>query len=220
MPRSSPPFVTDCRRRPAEHPLTDPEQISAILQARPPVLLEAVDCSPAAVAMILSPGASGLEVLFIERSAHPRDPWSGNLAFPGGRRDPEDRSLQAAAERETREEIGLELDHSNLLGRLDDIVGAYLPVLVAGFVYSLPNKPQLHLNHEVRRGFWFPLAELGDPKRHLSTSLEWHGQPRQIRGIRLDNRSPLLWGITYRLVIQFLARLGVINPELLEVSDD
>lgn len=220
MPPFWPTPVTDRGQSPAESPLSEPDRISAILRVRPPILLEAAGRSPAAVAMILGPGDSGLEVLFIERAAHPQDPWSGNLAFPGGRRDPGDPSLQSAAERETREEIGLGLDETSLLGRLDDIIGAYLPVLVAGFVYSLPEQPRLRLNHEVRRSLWFPLAELANPVRHVSSRLEWHGHPRQVRGIRLESGAPLLWGITYRLVIQFLDRLGWIDSGLVGISDD
>ena len=49
------------------------------------------------------------EVLFIKRTSRTRDPWSGDIALPGGRRDPEDIDDLATAIRETREEVGLDL---------------------------------------------------------------------------------------------------------------
>ncbi|MGB5283894.1 MAG: NUDIX domain-containing protein, partial [Polyangiales bacterium] len=63
----------------------------------------------AAVAMLLREGASGPEVFFIRRAEHPRDPWSGHMAFPGGRRDAGDATLLDTAMRETREEVGVDL---------------------------------------------------------------------------------------------------------------
>ena len=49
------------------------------------------------------------EILFIRRAARQGDRWTGHVAFPGGKRDPDDASDRAAAERETREEVGLDL---------------------------------------------------------------------------------------------------------------
>ena len=54
----------------------------------------------AAVSMILKAGSSSPEVLFIIRAKHDRDPWSGNIAFPGGRLNQKSESPQQAAERE------------------------------------------------------------------------------------------------------------------------
>jgi 8-oxo-dGTP pyrophosphatase MutT (NUDIX family) len=195
-------------------------QIRRILQARDPVVVQRSSHQPASVAMILLQDSSELEVLFIERAPHPNDPWSGNLAFPGGRVDPDDADSRATAERECREEIGLDLSRVEWLGRLDDIVGAYLPVTVSCFVYQLPELPELSLNHEVTRVFQYPIAELCNPSRHTRTELIWQGRKRHIQGIRLADNTPLLWGITYRLVIQLLSRLDKLDPALLAIKDD
>ena len=63
----------------------------------------------AAVAMLLRQTQAGPEVFFIRRAEHPRDPWSGHMAFPGGRQHAEDSSLLDTAIRETLEEVGLDL---------------------------------------------------------------------------------------------------------------
>lgn len=49
------------------------------------------------------------EVLFIKRAGRAGDRWSGHTALPGGKRDPQDADDVAAAIRETREEVGLDL---------------------------------------------------------------------------------------------------------------
>jgi 8-oxo-dGTP pyrophosphatase MutT (NUDIX family) len=194
--------------------------IRQTLQSRAPKVACDPLHRPAAVAMILLQGDPGLEVLFIERAPHPHDPWSGNLAFPGGRVDPDDADVQATAERECREEIGLDLAHAEHLGRLDDIIGAHLPVRISCFVYLLAKLPELTLNHEVTRAFHFPLDELYNPSRHTRSELFWQGRKRPIQGIRLTENTPLLWGITYRLVTQLLSRLNQLDPALLAIKDD
>ena len=76
----------------------------------------------AAVAAVLRPGSNGPEVLLIRRAEHPNDPWSGHMAFPGGREDPCDADLFGTAVRETLEEVALDLTtNAALLGTLDDL---------------------------------------------------------------------------------------------------
>ncbi len=163
----------------------------------------------AAVALILTGTPKELSILFIERAHHPQDPWSGNLAFPGGRIDPADSGPQQAAQRETLEEIGLDLTRAEYLGQLDDIAGAYLAVTVSCFVYFLPETGPLKPNHEIGHIFHFPLCELSNPGRHQRVTIEWQGKPRQVDAINLlGPLRPLLWGITYRLVTQFIRLLA------------
>jgi 8-oxo-dGTP pyrophosphatase MutT (NUDIX family) len=117
-----------------------------------------------------------VEVLFIKRAASPLDPWSGNTAFPGGKRNATDRDDVATAIREAYEEIGLDLSDARrflLLGRLDD-----RPVTSQGRVrsgYSLsplvwaqvvPATPQLTLQpSEVAGARWVRLAHVADRRR-------------------------------------------------------
>jgi 8-oxo-dGTP pyrophosphatase MutT (NUDIX family) len=195
---------------PPPAPSENIDRIRQRLRAQPAKLIDDPSRGQAAVALILHPTEQGTEVLFIERALHQQDPWSGNLAFPGGRIDSTDFSARQAAERETLEEIGLDLTQNVYLGQLDDITGAYLPVRVSCFVYSLNHgkRPSFRLNHEVRDLFFFPLAELSNPLRHIEADIDWDHKIINSPAIDLLGPDrPLLWGITYRLNCQFLQRI-------------
>ncbi len=159
----------------------------------------------ASVAMILHQGADDLEILFIQRAAHELDPWSGHIAFPGGKLEEGERECQAAR-RETYEEIGIDLEQERYLGRLSDIFGANLPVRVSCCLFGV-DRERFHpvLNEEVRDLFWVSLSDLRDPERHLQSSVAFEEKRFEVPAIRfpIDDK-PVLWGITYRLVMQFL----------------
>jgi 8-oxo-dGTP pyrophosphatase MutT (NUDIX family) len=159
----------------------------------------------AAVAMVLRQGKSGLELLFIQRALYDNDPWSGNIAFPGGKVQAGEGPRQAA-ERETAEEIGLDLSDARYLGQMPVVRGSHLPVQVSCFVYWLNgSRPQLELNGEVQDTYWADLDELDDPERRLIAPVRFSGEEFEVPAIRLPwPGSPVLWGLTYRLVMHFL----------------
>jgi 8-oxo-dGTP pyrophosphatase MutT (NUDIX family) len=162
--------------------------------------------SPTAVALLLRVESDGPSVLFIERAFNEHDPWSGNIGFPGGRMDAGDSDLRHTAERETMEEIGISLVDAERLGRLPDIVGANLPVRVACFVYFLKSVGPLDLNAEVNDAFWVPLSVLTDPARQLKAKVTFAGKTLEAAAIKLPlPDKAVLWGITYRLTLQFIA---------------
>ncbi|MFO7577325.1 MAG: CoA pyrophosphatase [Pelovirga sp.] len=185
-------------------------QIRDGLRQRPPSLLPEEGLHRAAVAMLLRPAPQGTEVLFIRRAEHELDPWSGDLAFPGGRIDLTDAGPRAAAERETREEIGLSLTPADYLGRSDDLAGAYLSIHISCFVYRLPDPHAFVLNGEVVDLFWVPLATLLDPQRNRRQCFHYRGAGREHPVIDLPEWSERpLWGITYRLLQNFLGRFDL-----------
>ena len=140
--------------------------IAAALTAHRPAERPVNDRGHAAVALLLREGVCSPEVLFIIRATHDRDPWSGNIGFPGGRLDHNGESPRQAAERETFEELSLDLGQARHLGRLDDLYGAIMPVLVSCFVYQLQGPAELQPNHEIDTAFWCPLIKLLEPERH------------------------------------------------------
>ncbi len=166
-----------------------------------------------AVALVIRRGQEGPELLFIERATHEDDPWSGNIGFPGGKQENNDADLRQTAERETLEELGLDLQRAEAVGRLSDIVGAHLPVRVTCFVYILHDLPHLTLNGEIRDVFWVPLALLCEEARQVSAEVRFAGEALQAPAILLPHaEKPVLWGITFRLVRQFLEILGCPIP--------
>ncbi|GFE56824.1 coenzyme A pyrophosphatase [Geobacter sp. AOG1] len=163
----------------------------------------------AAVALVIREGTDGPEVLFIERASRPGDPWSGDLGFPGGKVEAGDDGPREAAEREAREELDLDLGQARYIGRLTDIVGAHLPVRVSCFVYGAGPIGPFSFSDEVRDAFWVPLAELVAPTRHIIAPVRFGADTFERPSIRLPAAGkPVLWGITYRLVMQFLEIVG------------
>lgn len=165
----------------------------------------------AAVALVLRERAGELEALFIRRAEWDGDPWSGDLAFPGGRIDPEDRgSPRRAAERETLEELDLDLSRARRLGRVSDVLGRAHSIRVSCFVYGVAGDPPLRPNYEIREAFWSPACHFTDPGRQLRREFQYRERPIVMPAIRLleDERAPLLWGITYKLLEAFMRVIG------------
>jgi 8-oxo-dGTP pyrophosphatase MutT (NUDIX family) len=188
------------------------EDVRDVLARHQPVTREAP--ARAAVAVVLRPERSGADVLLIERARKAGDPWSGHMAFPGGRQDPEDPSPRATAERETLEEVGLDLAGAELLGRLDDLEGrqAGRPVglAISAFVYGVPDPPRLVPNEEeVESAFWVPLEHLLASERHVDYRFEHELGSLTMPGIRVGDAEPhVVWGLTYRFLETFFELLG------------
>jgi 8-oxo-dGTP pyrophosphatase MutT (NUDIX family) len=192
-------------------------EIRSGLARHAPATVPSEGLRQAAVAMVLREAARGPEVLFIERAEREGDPWSGHMAFPGGRFDPGDADLRHAAERETREEVGLELAGAEPLGRLDDLQGhraAGVPsIMIAAFVYHLPETPPLRLNHEVQDVFWFPLQGLHEATRHVEHPLGAR-LGRSMPGIEVGQPGRhVVWGLTYRFLEVFFEIVGRPLPD-------
>jgi 8-oxo-dGTP pyrophosphatase MutT (NUDIX family) len=191
------------------------EQVRAALALREPTRIEDPARPRAAVAVVLRADAGEPEVLLIERARHPLDPWSGHMAFPGGRVDPGDPHPRGAAERETAEEVGLSLVGAEVLGQLDDIEGRHggrtLRLVISAFVYHLPRAPgELVLNHEVESALWFPLRSLVDPAHHVEYPTPNGGYPGILVG---EPDRHVVWGLTYRFLEILFDSLGRPLPD-------
>ena len=215
-------------RDPRIPPLLTVEDIrSALGRRRPPDPEPAPPFTPewrnASVAMALAGEGDRLEACFILRTVRDGDPWSGQVALPGGRAEPGDADAAAVAERETFEEIGLRLTRNQCLGALP-----VQPLYRIGprgslspFVYHLgPDFTRggaaawrATLNHEVSEAFWVPLGHLFDPR--AATSIEWErpGRAETVHpGIDFEGR--VIWGLTLRVLGTFADLVGKRLPAL------
>jgi 8-oxo-dGTP pyrophosphatase MutT (NUDIX family) len=182
--------------------LTD---IERALAEHTPALLTVQGATHAAVSLVINAGPSGLRILFIERAVDDRDPWSGHISFPGGKVENGDGGPRETAERETMEEIGLDLHKARCLGRLSDISGARIPVLVSCFVYHIQEDGPFDLSDEVQDAFWVSLDYLMDSSNHGEKRVRFDGATLPYPGIDLPQQGkPALWGLTYRLVTDFI----------------
>ena len=164
----------------------------------------------AAVALIIRDVADGPTVLMIQRATFAGDPWSGQIALPGGRRETGDASLEATAIRETREETGVDLAaHGRILGRLDELQPStpVLPAIaIAPYVALYDGDARLTLSAEVHDAFWVPMAELADAANGSDVELENRGARRTFPAFRHGEH--VVWGLTERILRQFRARLA------------
>jgi 8-oxo-dGTP pyrophosphatase MutT (NUDIX family) len=159
----------------------------------------------AAVAAVLRApeGGGDAELLLIRRAERAGDPWSGHMALPGGRREASDVDLFAAAVRETREEVGLDLAaHGSRIGRLPDLHatarGARIPMLVAPFVVAVREAPALKLNEEVAEALWTPLGPLARAEASGTFPYMHEGQRLELPCLRVGGH--VVWGMTYRML--------------------
>lgn len=157
----------------------------------------------AAVAAILRDSSRGPELLFIRRAEHPNDPWSGHMAFPGGREEPGDTNLLATAVRETREEVALDLQRAGkLLGQLDELPavarGRRTGLTISPFVFEVTGETALVQNYEVAEIVWAPLEPMFRGEHATTFPYEIAGQQMQFPAHNLEGR--LVWGLTHRML--------------------
>ncbi len=164
----------------------------------------------AAVALIFRDAAAeGLELLFIRRAEHERDPWSGHMGFPGGRAEPGDASHDATAVRETFEETGLDLARDGeRLGALDDVQamarGRPVDLVIAPRVFRLRERHEGAPSLEVVSLHWLALDRLLDPSSRSTFTYSHEGHLLELPCLRIQEL--VIWGLTYRM-FQSLAGL-------------
>ena len=191
------------------HP--DIARIARRLRERPgAVVVPERAARQAAVALVLRAVEAGrLELLMIQRAEREGDPWSGHVALPGGRHEPQDRDLRDTAVRETLEETGIDVDAvGRILGTLDDLhprTPVLPPILVRPYVGIVAPDVPILPSEEVAAAFWVPLDELRESARWIETVVP-------VRGARLSvtafqHGEYVVWGMTERLLRQFTALL-------------
>jgi len=162
-----------------------------------------------AVAMILQQRAEGLSILMIKRAERDGDPWSGHMAFPGGRMDKGDAHGLAVASRETEEEVGLTLDETvPCIGRLSELRarsrGWSLPLIISPYVFRIEEDPVLTPNHEVAEVIWVPLDYVLDHSNRETMHFKRGKFDAKLPFYMYKNRR--IWGLSL-LMLDELAEL-------------
>jgi 8-oxo-dGTP pyrophosphatase MutT (NUDIX family) len=164
----------------------------------------------ASVAIVLRSGGESPEVLLIRRAESERDPWSGQIALPGGRRDDVDESLLHTAARETEEETGIRLiEVGRPLGRLSPVEPRTrrLPVLsVIPFVFAVPpDTMAAPSSPEVAEAFWSPLASIRSDTARSVHEFRAGDTTLSFPAFDLDGR--VVWGMTHGILTELLGRI-------------
>lgn len=186
------------------------EYIRKILASHRPAHPAAEADMRAGVAVLLQPQQDDLHMLFIHRAQHPQDPWSGHMAFPGGRHEPGDPSLQITTQRETKEEVGIDLAlHGEYLGQLATVQaaprGRSINMAVSPFVYVVsPEARPAPDPVEVQDTIWVPLAFMQQDGVEQQVSRHLHdGTSIEVPALLYGGKT--IWGLTYRMLQGFLA---------------
>jgi len=171
-----------------------------ILQSRTPRTLSGKHFRPAAVLVPIQERSDG-DYLVLTQRAEMLNSHSGQVAFPGGKIDLQDRGPLEAALRESQEEIGIDPSHVRILGQLDQVTAAS-NFLVTPFVGLIPSPYEFSLNqNETTAVFSVPVSVLMDPRSLWVDTTRYPGWD-PIYHFQYQEWD--IWGATARIVKQLL----------------
>lgn len=179
--------------------------LSSIARAKAEVYRES------AVAIILFEDAGEQRIVLIQRQQY-EGRHGGQVSFPGGKKDEEDRGLLETAIRESYEEIGVMLRKEEFIGKLTPV---FIPVSsfhVEAHVFYLERKPEFRKDErEVEAVFTIRIEELLDDTRILHTDIPL-GNNMHLRNVpyfALENK--IIWGATALMLNELKEVLGRIK---------
>jgi 8-oxo-dGTP pyrophosphatase MutT (NUDIX family) len=183
-------------------------RLERALASRRATEIDEPDSRGAAVAILIRMGAPGEpEIFFIVRAVYEGDPWSGHVAFPGGRSEPSDASRLETVIRETREETRLELTTgAQLLGQLNDLHPRTIrlpAVVVRPFVFLVSDAGEPVLSNEVADAFWVPLNVLLDRSVWRDTTVQ--AGDVEVSRFAFHHQGYVVWGMTERILSELLS---------------
>lgn len=165
----------------------------------PKILNKASDLKKAnaAVILVLTPIGKDYEILFVKRVERLNDPWSGQIAFPGGKTESVDRSLKDTGIRELFEETNVKIKDENILGVLNIIKSEpKRNIRILPFIATIEKKPDIQLNkNELDRFFWIPYERI-----EASRGTTYIGSKKIPAYIF---RKDVVWGVTYNILNTF-----------------
>ncbi len=192
-------------------------QLDKIRQHAPKKMLGRRFVSRAAIAMIVRPGsapdaaANSIDILMMRRADRIGDPWSGHMAFPGGKMDSKDESSFETSLRELAEETGIPEPQRVLssVGRLSDVLtrnhSGQRPMVVTPFVFELTEAVTFDPNHEVAELVWVPLDYLRQESHRNKMDWELKGVKFKLPCYLYEGRR--IWGLSLSMLDELLLLL-------------
>lgn len=159
--------------------------------------VEGVDAG-AAVALLLNQVGRDQQLLLVKRAINTSDPWSGDMALPGGRRHSQDGDLWETVVRETLEETGIDLRSCHLLGALDIAESHIAPRLgILPLVVLCNETPEISLKRgELSSYLWVEIERLRRSTGRVMV------RDRDVPAYVVDGE--VVWGLTHRIVESLL----------------
>jgi len=159
-----------------------------------------------AVAVLLKEEAEDLWLLMIKRSENSGDPWSGQMAFPGGHADSRDRTLFDTAVRETMEEVGISIREQEFLGCLRNVQPKNAPMVVTPFLFLQLREVHPVTSREAKEILWVPMSFLLNPKNVSSLTVPI-GDREISMGcyVYLDHT---IWGMSFRIIREIIPKVA------------
>ena len=155
----------------------------------------------AAVAILIRLAADELEVFIVKRAEVDSDPWSGDMAFPGGKKAAQDKGVLDAAVREVMEETGIDLKPLKPLGYMEPLTSWVRRTFkVQPVVYLFEGDPPITLNYELTKYMWTPIGELG--KLRSRATVKGFDSPVYMIG------DDVVWGLTCRMLDMLIEIFG------------
>lgn len=151
----------------------------------------------AAVGVILRWDNDELETLVVKRAVVEGDPWSGDMAFPGGKKASNDACLVDTVNREVLEETGIDLTKATFLGYFPITLTSIRPgSTVLPLFYLYHGRPEIHLNSELTGYYWVHLSDLRSKKKKAVL------KNRKVTVFDLGEDK--IWGLTYKMLEKIL----------------
>lgn len=158
----------------------------------------------AAVAALVHDDPAGPRVLLMKRIERNGDPWSGHISLPGGGYQASDETLLRTSIRETMEELGVDLEQTQLVGPLPIIAplsAGPSGIEVTPFVFATEIEPPTQVGPEALSAFWLPL-ELARGGT-IDAEYLYPGTDRKFPSWRYEGHT--IWGMTWRILGDLIA---------------
>lgn len=180
-------------------------RLGEALAQHEPLRVHDEEARRAAVAVVLAAEPEPA-ILFVKRQERPGDPWSGQMAFPGGFASDHDGDAEVTARRETLEETGLDLAHARMIGSLDDLNPrtVHLPrIIVTPILFTLKEAVKVTPGPEVAEAVWLSTRELLSPT--AKHPYDYQGPAGNLTFDSLVVGGYTIWGLTERILTQLFS---------------